>query len=169
MFSLAARGFTLIELLVTLAVVAICIGLVSTYAMPDERARLELETERLAQLLNLAASEARLTATPVGWAAGAEGYGFRRYTEQAGWSEVKDHTVLRARLLPPGIALSEVQVDGVRQQGRGRIVFDPYAPAPVFSIALSAGSLNYRVVGSAVGAVGVVDGRGATHGAFGAR
>ena len=55
------RGFTLIELLVVLLIMGIFVGLVSTITQPDDRALVRVEAERLAQLLDLAATKSRLT------------------------------------------------------------------------------------------------------------
>jgi len=162
------HGFTLIEMLVTLAVIGICAVLISV-AMPDERTRLQLEAERLAELLQVAAAEAQLTATPISWTADAGGYRFLRYTDETGWSELRDSTVLRARTFPDGVALSDVRLENARQQGAPHLTFSPYAPAPVFSIDLVAGSVRYRIAGSAVGEVRVEQASGEVHGSFAAR
>ena len=156
-------------MLVTLAVIGICAVLISVYAMPDERTRLQLEAERLAQLLEVAAAEARLTATPISWTADAGGYRFLRYTDETGWSELRDSTVLRARTFPDGVALSDVRLENARQQGVPHLTFSPYSPVPVFSIGLVAGSARCRIAGSAVGEVRVEQASGEVHGSFAAR
>ena len=163
------KGFTLIELLVALAVIGICVVLVAASAAPDDRTRLQLEGERLAQLLDLAAAEARLTATPIRWSADASGYGFLRYTEDAGWSALPDGVLARARVFPDGIRISDVRLENTRREGAPQLVFSPHAPAPVFSIGLSAGSARCRIVGSAIGEVSVERERGELHGSFAAR
>jgi len=147
------RAFTLIELLVTLAVLGICAVLIAAHAAPDERTRLQLEAERLAHLLDLAANEARLTATPISWTADAGGYRFLLYTQDAGWSEPRAGSALRTRALAPGVTLVDVQVYDARRNGALHLVFSPSAPAPIFSIGLAAGSERLRVVGSAIGEV----------------
>ena len=162
-------GFTLIELLVALAVIGICVVLVAPLAMPDDRTRLQLEGERLAQLLDLAANEARLTATPISWTAGGGGYRFRRYTEAGGWSEVRAGALNRAREFPDGVALSEVRVENAPQNGTPHLVFSPYAPSPVFSIGLVAAGARCRIVGSALGEVRVDREREEVHGSLAAR
>ena len=167
--SVSGHGFTLIELLVALAVIGICVVLVAANAVPDDRTRLQLEGERLAQLLDLAANEARLTATPVSWTAGGGGYRFRRYTEAQGWAQVREGALGRVREFPDGIALSEVRVESSRQQGAPHLVFSPYAPAPVFSIGLVAGSARCRIVGSPLGEVRVEREREEVHGSLIAR
>ena len=164
-----SKGFTLIELLVTLAVIGICVVLVVASAAPDDRTRLQLEGERLAQLLDLAATEARLTATPIRWSADGGGYHFRRYTEDAGWSDLAHGALARARVFPDGVRISDVRLENARREGAPQLVFSPHAPAPVFSIGLSAGSARCRIVGSAIGEVSVEGERGERHGSFAAR
>ena len=53
------KGFTLIELLVVLVIIGIALGLVMVQLMPDRRAQLREESERLALLLENAGMEAR--------------------------------------------------------------------------------------------------------------
>ena len=64
-----SRGFTLIEMLVVLMIMGLFIGLVSTITRPDDRAVLQLEAERLSQLLDFAASEAQLSGKSIAWTA----------------------------------------------------------------------------------------------------
>ena len=58
------RGFTLIEVLVVLLIMGLFVGMVSAIVRPDDSALLRVEAERLAQLLDLAAAESRLTGNP---------------------------------------------------------------------------------------------------------
>ena len=55
------RGFTLVEILVVLMTMGILLGLISVNLGPGERDLLRLEAERLAQVLDLAADEARIS------------------------------------------------------------------------------------------------------------
>ena len=57
-------GFTLIELLVVLLIMGLLAGMVSAIVRPDDRGLVRLEAERLALLLDLAATQSRLTALP---------------------------------------------------------------------------------------------------------
>ena len=164
-----ARAFTLIEVLVTLAVLGICVALVAVYAIPDERTRLRLEAERLAQLLDLAAIEARLTATTIGWTPAPGGYRFLRYNDEVGWSELGESQALRPRVFPPGVELADVAVDNARQGAATSLVFRPNAPAPAFSIDLAASAERLRVVGSPVGEVRIVESGMETHGSAAAQ
>jgi general secretion pathway protein H len=134
------RGFTLIELLVVLLIMGLAAGLIGAIAQPDERTLLRVEAERLAQLLDLAATESRLTGKPVAFTAERSRYSFWRWREDAGWFEARED-VLRARTLPSGMVLSGL-----------RIEFDAYVPA-VYQVQMSLGEARYAVDGSPLGEV----------------
>jgi general secretion pathway protein H len=139
-----ARGFTLIELMVVLLVMGLAAGLIGVLAQPDERTRLRVEAERLAELLDLAATESRLTGKPIAWAVGRADYRFWRSSD-AGWLEAGE--TLRARSLPAGMAISGL-----------RIEFDPYVPV-TYELQMSLGAARYAVVGSPLGEVRIHDSR----------
>ena len=126
------RGFTLLELLVVLLVMGLAAGLIGTLVHPDERALLRLEAERLAQLLDLAATESRLTGKPVAFTAEVSTYSFWRWRDDAGWFQAREDS-LRPRSLPPGMAISGA-----------RIEFDPYVPA-AYEVRMSLGAEQVRV------------------------
>jgi general secretion pathway protein H len=149
------RGFTLIELLVVLLVMGLCAGLVGALAYPDDRVRLRVEAERLAQLLDLAAVEARLTGKPIAWTAaltpeGAQ-YRFWRWRDDSGWSEVRDDS-LRARSLPPGMAISDLRIEAMPPPGGLRLEFGPY-DSLAYDFQMSLGAARYAVAASPVGEV----------------
>jgi len=158
------RGFTLIEMLVVLMIMGLFLGLVSAVARPDDRAVLRLETERLAQLLDFAAAEARLTGRSIAWTADASGYRFWRSGDDANWSEIRDSDLLRARMLPQGVALSRFRVENMRPQGAMRLEFAPSGYSLAFTIAMSLGAERYAVTGSPVGDVRIVPGEGVADG-----
>jgi general secretion pathway protein H len=149
------RGFTLIEMLVVLLVMGLLAGLVTATATPDDRARLNVEAERLAQLIHLAATESRLTGKAVAWTANGPGYRFWRFSEASGWSQISDD-VLRARTLPQGMTISRLQVDNLRPAEHMRLQFNPHGAAPSFSVEMSLGEARGTVEGSPVGEVRVV-------------
>lgn len=126
------KGFTLIELLVVLLVMGLAAGLIGALAQPGDGTRLRVEAERLAQLLDLAATESRLTGKPVAFTAERSNYTFWRWREDAGWLEARED-VLRARSLPSGMALSAL-----------RIEFDPYVPA-LYEVQISLGEAHTTI------------------------
>ena len=158
------RGFTLIEMLVVLMIIGLFVGLVSTITHPDDRAVLRLEAERLAQLLDFAATEARLAGKSIAWTADESGYRFWRSDETAAWAEIRDSELLRARTLPLGMAVSAFRVENMRPQGAMRLEFTPQGSTLAFSIGMSLGAERYAVAGSPVGEVRVLPGDGKSGG-----
>ncbi|MEK7437137.1 MAG: GspH/FimT family pseudopilin [Pseudomonadota bacterium] len=161
----AKRGFTLIEMLVVLMIMGLFVGLVSTITRPDDRAVLRLEAERLSQLLEFAATEARLTGKPIAWTADESGYRFWRGGDDGSWIEIRDSELLRARTLPQGVAVSGFRVENMRPQGSMRLEFTPQGSSLAFTIAMSIGAERYAVTGSPVGDLRVVPGEGTNNGA----
>ncbi len=145
------RGFTLIELLVVLLIMGLAAGLVGALVRPDDRAVLRVEAERLSELLDLAASEARLTGTNVAWTAEAGAYRFFRLRGDTGWSEIRDDS-LRARSLPAGMAISGLQVEAVQMPGGMRLEFGPHGSL-AYEFQMSLGAASYTVAASPIGEV----------------
>lgn len=145
------RGFTLIELLVVLLVMGLIAGLVGALVRPDDRAVLRVEAERLSELLDLAATEARLTGKSIAWTAEAHAYRFWQLREDAGWSEIRDDS-LRARSLPPGMAISGLQIEAMRPPAGMRLEFSPQG-ALAYDFQISLGAERYTVAASPLGDV----------------
>lgn len=159
------RGFTLIELLVVLMIMGLVVGLAAAIVRPDDRGLLRVEAERLAQLLDLAAAEARLTGNPIAWTASGPDYRFWRLNAEGGWSEVRDSDLLRARTLPQGMAIAGLQVENAPAPGAMRLQFAPYYGAALsFSVQMSLGDARYAVAASPIGELRVVPGEGAADG-----
>jgi general secretion pathway protein H len=164
-----SRGFTLIEMLVVLMIMGLFVGLVSTITQPGDRATLQLEADRLSQLLDFAATEARLTGKSIAWTADESGYRFWRSADDGTWSEIRDSELLRARTLPQGVAVSGFSVENMRPQGAMRLEFTPQGSSLAFTIGMSLGTERYAVTGSPVGDVRVVPGEGRSNGAVALR
>lgn len=157
-------GFTLIEMLVVLLIMGLLVGLVSVVTRPDARSLLQVEAERLAQLLELAAAESRLSGKFIGWTADQTGYRFWRVNKEAGWSEIRDNDLLRPRSLPTGTIISSLQVESMSAQGVMRLEFNPYVQAPAFTVVLSSGTERYVVAASPVGEVRAIEATESRHG-----
>ena len=138
------RGFTLLELLVVILIMGLAAGLIGALARPSDRALLRVEAERLAQLLDLAATESRLTGKPIAWTAESARYQFWRWRADAGWTEAREDS-LRARSLPPGMAISGL-----------RIEFDPYVPV-AYEVQMSLGQARTSIDASPIGEVRIHD------------
>ncbi len=149
-------GFTLIEMLVVLLIMGLFVGLVSTIVQPDDRALLRVEAERLAQLLDLAATKARLSGRSIAWTADASGYRFWQFGENAEWSDIRDDDALGARTFPQGVVISEMRIENMRAPEHVRLEFDPYGPTLAFSVEMSLGAARNTVAGSPIGDVRVL-------------
>jgi general secretion pathway protein H len=160
----SARGFTLIEMLVVLMIMGLFVGLVSTITRPDDRAVVRLEAERLAQLLDFAATEAQLSGKSIAWTADGTGYRFWRSGDDALWSEIRDSELLRARTLPLGMTISAFRVENMRPQGAARLEFAPQGSSLAFTIGMTLGTERYQVAGSPVGDVRALPGEGNING-----
>ncbi len=151
-------------MLAVLLIMGLFVGLVSAITRPDDRALLRVEAERLAQLLDLAAVQSRLTGKPIAWIANGPGYRFWQFFEDTGWSEVRDGDLLRARALPQGMLISGLQVENIRQQGAMRLEFVPYGPTLSYIIEMGLGAEHYAVAASPLGAVRALPGAGNPNG-----
>jgi general secretion pathway protein H len=147
----SSRGFTLIELLVVLLIMGMTAGLIGAIVRPDDRALLRAEAERLAQRLELAATESRLTGKRIAWTADGAQYRFWRWRDDAGWSEAGDGT-LRARRLPSGMAISDLRIEAKPAPGGLRLEFDPHG-ALAYDFRMTLGEARYAVAASPVGEV----------------
>ena len=154
------RGFTLLEVLVVLLIMGVLVGMVSAIVRPDDRAQVRVEAERLAQLLDLAAMESRLTGHPIAWTAESTSYRFWRMAGDGEWSEMSDNNQFRARTLPAGMTISALQVEGMPAQAGMRLEFVPYASTVAFNIEMSMGVAHDAVAGSPIGDIRVVPGGG---------
>ena len=153
--SRAAPGFTLIEMLVVLLIMGLMVGMASSIVRPDDRALVCTEADRLAQLLDLAATEARLTGWSVAWTPDAQGYRFWRMTADARWTELRDSDPLRPRTLPPGMRIAAMQVENVPVTGDMRLELTPQGRVFAFRIDLTLGAARCAVTATPLGEVRV--------------
>lgn len=158
------RGFTLIELLVVMLIMGLFIGLVAAIVRPDDRARLRVEAERLAQLFDLAAAQARLTGRRVGWTCDGTDYRFWRISDDGVWAEIGADDPLRKRVLPGGMSISNLRVEAMPAQGTMRLVFAPDDFTPAFTLEMSLGAARYTLSASPVGILKLRPGAESAHG-----
>jgi len=153
-------GFTLLEMLVVVMIMGLLLGLVATISAPDERASLALEAERLARLLDLAATEARLAGKSIAWSGDDAGYRFWRQNDEGFWSEIIDSDLLRPRTLPAGMRLDGLRIESGKLQDTMRLEFGASAQMQAFDISLALGQEYFQVTGSPVGEMFAVQGKG---------
>lgn len=149
------RGFTLVEMLVVLLIMGMLVGLVSASAQPDDKAVLRLEADRLAQLMDLAVTESRLSGKSIAWTASGPAYRFWKLNEDLGWLPIVDD-VLRARTLPQGMTIYGMRLENTRSPEQMRVEFTPYGPAISFSVDMSLGDARYTLANSPIGEVRVL-------------
>jgi len=148
---MVSRGFTLLEMLVVLTIMGIFAGLVTANARLDNTANLRVESERLAQLLDLAATRARLTGRPIVWTTDGRSYDFWYFSKDDGWSRIVDESLLHSRVLPSGMTLSQLKVENVPAIDAMRVEFASHGSTPAFSVIMSLGANRYTVVNSPIG------------------
>jgi general secretion pathway protein H len=149
-------GFTLIEMLVVMLIMGLMLGLAVAIVQPDDRARACVEADRLAQLLDLAAMEARFTGQPVAWTPDERGYRFWRMTPDARWVELRDSDALRPRALPQGMRVAAMQVENVPVTGDLRLEFMPQGRVFAFAIDIALGTARCSVAASPLGEMRVL-------------
>lgn len=154
------RGFTLLEVLVVLMIMGLLVGLVSAVALPDERARLGLESERLARLLALAREEARFSGHDIAWTAEPPGYRFWQHDPEDGWGEVRGRDLLLPRTLPRDMAVLGLRVENSPVTGPLRLEFRSDGTASAFALELRLGKASTTIAGSPVGRIAVIDTQG---------
>ncbi len=156
----AIRGFTLLEVLVVLMIMGLLVGLVSAVALPDERARLDVESERLARLLALAREEARFSGRAIAWTAEPPGYRFWQHDREHGWGEIRGRDLLLPRTLPRDMDVVGLRVENSPVTGPLRLEFNSDGTATAFTLELGLGRANSTIAGSPVGAIAVVEPEG---------
>lgn len=155
----AGGGFTLIEVLVTLVIIGLFAGLISSMVRSDERALLRVEAERLAQLLDLAGTEARMSGRSLAWVTDGLSYRFLRNQRGAGWSEIRNNDLFRERKFPQGMKIAGMLIE-MSPADFMRLEFNSHGPMPAYAIKISFGAERYMVTGSPVGDVQALPGEG---------
>ncbi len=148
-----SSGFTLIEILVVLVVMGITLGLAAVQLMPDSRAVLRDEAQRLALLLENAGMEARASGRPLAWSAEKGGYLFWNKNDYGEWVRIDNDELFGVRTLPDGIAIAEVSVE-LQPLKAGEIMsLNAFSFTLPFDIRLTAETGSAHVTGSSTGAV----------------
>lgn len=142
--------------MVVLVILGLVVGLVSSISRPDDRALLRLETERLAQLLDLAAQESRLSGKRIAWTADATGYRFWRFAADTDWSEIRDVDTLRPRKLPSGMKFTDFAVGNGVPRENMRLEFSSSGSATAFAIRLAFGEASDSIEGTPMGEIRLV-------------
>lgn len=134
------RGFTLIEMLVVVAIIGVLSVGVALSIAPDARREAATEAQRLAALLETAASEGQAGGRRLALSANAEGYSFwtasNSLQQARDWRPLTDDEIFHARRLGGGLRIGRIDVDGQTLPEGGLLVFRRGDP-PLFVIALN--------------------------------
>ncbi|MFQ5994200.1 MAG: GspH/FimT family pseudopilin [Acidiferrobacterales bacterium] len=144
----AASGFTLIEMVVVMLLLVIIVSMVAINLDPDDRAAVRREAERLALLMQAAQQEAILQGQVFAVAFDSDGYHFLRLSGKGTLKPIKQDDVLRARLLPAGLRIVDVEIEGAQSEEPSGIVLEPSGDVPEFSVTLIKGEARWQVKGS---------------------
>ncbi len=158
------RGFTLVEMLVVVLIMGILVGTVGAKLQPSDRDMLRVEAERLAQLFELAAQEARITGTAIVWTSDGFRYEFWRQGGDDAWSEIRDDDLLRARRLPHGMVITQLRNEAGAPQPILRLQFPAGGSMSAFGMDLTLANAHYGVAASPVGDLRIAPGQGKTYG-----
>ena len=108
-----SRGFTLIELMVVVVIIGlVSAGFLLSLNSAGRDSQLERERDRLATLIDYVRERAALQTVEYGLRCQQDGYQFVMYdTRKSLWAEDLLDDSLRARILPPGLAIA-LSVEG---------------------------------------------------------
>jgi len=148
-------GLTLIELLVVLVVMGIALGMAVVQLMPDDRAALRDEAQRLALLLENAQMEAQASGRSLAWSAEKNGYRFWKKNNYGEWVRLEDDTMFRPRTLPDGLGIAEVSVETQPLKISELMALNAFSFTLPFRIRMTSEQASASVTGSSTGTVSV--------------
>ena len=153
------HGFTLIELLVVLVVMGVALGMVVVQLLPDNRAILREEAQRLALLLENAGMEARASGRSLAWSSETTGYSFWKKNDYADWVRIEEDAAFRMRSLPQGMHIVDVRVEEQPLKEGEYLALSANSFALPFLIRMESQHAYASVIGSSTGKVSArVDG-----------
>ena len=146
-------GFTLVELMVVLVIIGITLGMTMLQLMPDNRAVLRQETERLALLLENAALEAQASGQTLAWSGEASHYRFWKKNEYNDWVSIENDRMFRPRELPGEIRIGQITVENQIIKPGDKLSMSAYGFALPFRINIGNQYGNASVIGKSTGEV----------------
>ena len=149
-------GFTLIEIIVVMLIIGIVLSVISVNLSPDRESAVREEAQRLALLLQTAQQEAILQGKVLAVALEREGYAFQILNEKLEFKPLDGDEVLRVRLLPPGIVISGVDIEGAPENNDKdppRLILLPTGELPAFTITFSRDKIRWQVKSEIAGKI----------------
>jgi general secretion pathway protein H len=147
------RGFTLIEVAVVMLVIVIVLGIVSVNLEPDRDSILRDEANRLALLLQTAQQESILQGKIIAVVVERQGYYFLVMDDTSEFKPLSEDDVLYPRPLPSDIAITSVEIEGVSDTEKPRLILLPTGELSVFTVTLSRGKTHWLVKGELTGEI----------------
>ncbi len=136
-----------------LVVMGIALGMVAVQLMPDNRATLREEAQRLALLLENAGMEARASGHSLAWSSGKTSYRFWEKNDYGDWVRIEDDGMFRQRTLPDGLNIAEVSVETQTLQHGEQMSLSAASFALPFRIRLASSHASASISGSSTGTV----------------
>ena len=147
------QGFTLIEVAVVMLVIVIVLGIVSVNLEPDRESPVRDEARRMALLLQTAQEEAILQGKILAVSIEREGYYFLMLNDKNEFKPMTDDEVLHARPLPSGIVISSIDIEGLPENEKPRLILLPTGELPPFTVIFSHGDIRWQVEGTLTGEI----------------
>lgn len=139
--------------MVVLVVIGITLGMTMLQLMPDNRAVLRQEAQRLALLLENAGLEAQASGRTLAWSGEASHYRFWKKNDYNDWVRIEDDPVFRPRNLPDGIRIGPITVEDLPIKPGDHLSLGSYGFALPFRIRIASEYGNASVIGKSTGEV----------------
>lgn len=146
-------GYTLVELLVVLAVMGISLGVAMLQLMPDNRAALRTEAQRLALLLENAELEAQSSGRSLAWSGENSHYRFWKKNDYNDWTRFEENSPYRARELPDGIKISLTSIEEHPVKPGDKLSLNAQGVCLPFRIRIGNQSGSASIIGNSTGEV----------------
>lgn len=151
-------GFTLIELMVVLVIIGIALAMVTLQLMPDNRAALRQESDKLALLLENAQLQAQASGRPLAWSGAASHYYFWKKDDYNDWMRIEDDPLFRPRDLPDGIQIGQLRVEEILLKPGDKLLLNANSIPLPYTIGIGNQYGNMRIVGKSTGEVATESG-----------
>lgn len=136
-----------------LVVIGITLGMTMTQLMPDNRAALHHEADRLALLLENAELQAQASGQTIAWSGESTHYRFWKKNDYNDWVRIEDDTLFRARELPDGIHIGQTSIENLTIKPGDKLSFSSHGYPLPFRILLGNQYGSASITGKSTGEV----------------